>query len=158
MIFYRISESMLAKLIQRYDKKNIIFQEQETNWNFTCYQAPQFIITKTRLFKYIENFTSKNWKISDENSDICHIFAQNVDYGYSLEQPRRSSSNEYPQSMFLSKNKKNNVYPCKPQFYFIKVGMLSWRIVLIPYINLLNLSWRIKCLFLRNMEPLWVTA
>ena len=27
-------------------------------------------------------------------------------------------------------------------------------IVLIPYINLLNLSWIIKCLFLRHMEPL----
>ena len=27
-------------------------------------------------------------------------------------------------------------------------------IVLIPYINLLNLSWIIKCLFLRDMEPL----
>ena len=24
--------------------------------------------------------------------------------------------------MFLSRNKKNNVYPCKPQFYYIKVG------------------------------------
>ena len=24
--------------------------------------------------------------------------------------------------MFLSSNKKNNVYPCKPQFYYIKVG------------------------------------
>ena len=23
--------------------------------------------------------------------------------------------------MFLSSNKKNNVYPCKPQFYYIKV-------------------------------------
>ena len=29
-------------------------------------------------------------------------------------------------------------------------------IVLIPYINLLNLSWIIKCLFLRNMKPLVV--
>ena len=27
----------------------------------------------------------------------------------------------YPQSMFWSKNKKK-VYPCKPQFYYIKVG------------------------------------
>ena len=36
--------------------------------------------------------------------------------------PRRGSSNEYPLSMFLSRNKKNNVYPCKPQFYYIKVG------------------------------------
>ena len=24
--------------------------------------------------------------------------------------------------MFLSRNKKNNVYPCKPQFYYIKMG------------------------------------
>ena len=24
--------------------------------------------------------------------------------------------------MFLSRNKNNNVYPCKPQFYYIKVG------------------------------------
>ena len=26
----------------------------------------------------------------------------------------RGGSNEYPQSMFLSRNMKNNVYPCKP--------------------------------------------
>ena len=25
--------------------------------------------------------------------------------------------------MLLSSNKKNNVYPCKPQFYYIKVGL-----------------------------------
>ena len=29
----------------------------------------------------------------------------------------------YPQSMFFSRNKKNNIYPCKPQFYHIKVGI-----------------------------------
>ena len=27
-------------------------------------------ITKTRLFKYIENFITKNWKFSDKNSDM----------------------------------------------------------------------------------------
>ena len=32
---------------------------------------------------------------------------QNIDCGYSLEPPRRGGSNEYPQSMFWSKNKKN---------------------------------------------------
>ena len=32
--------------------------------------------------------------------------------------------------------------------------MPHFMIVLIPYINISNLSWRIKCLFLRNMEPL----
>ena len=80
-------------------------------------------ITKTRLFKYIENFTSKSIKFSDKKkSDIFHISAQNKDCGYSLEPPRRGGSNEYPQSMFLSRNKKNNAYHCKPQFYYIKVG------------------------------------
>ena len=79
-------------------------------------------ITKTPLFKYIENITTKNWKFSDKKSDIFHISAQNIDCGYSLEPPRRGGSNEYPQSLFLSRYKKNNVYPCKPQFYYIKVG------------------------------------
>ena len=81
-------------------------------------------ITQTRLFKYIENFTLKNWIFSDKkkNSDIFHISAQNIDCGYSLEPPRRGSSNEYPQSMYLSRNKKNNIYPCKPQLYYIIVG------------------------------------
>ena len=31
---------------------------------------------------------------------------KNIDCGYSLELPRRGGSNEYPQSMFLSRNKK----------------------------------------------------
>ena len=31
---------------------------------------------------------------------IFLISAQNIDYGYSLEPPRRGGSNEYPQSMF----------------------------------------------------------
>ena len=47
-----------------------------------------------------------------KNSDIFYISAQNIDCGYSLEPPRRGGSNEYPQSMFLSRNKKKNVYPC----------------------------------------------
>ena len=31
--------------------------------------------------------------------------------------------------MFLSRNKKNNVYPCKPQFYCIKVGFKGVNLV-----------------------------
>ena len=57
-----------------------------------------------------------------------HISDQNIDCGYSLE-PRRGGSNEYPQSMFLSRNKKTNVYPCKPQFYYIKVGFKGVKII-----------------------------
>ena len=86
-------------------------------------------ITKTRLFKYIENFTSQNCKFSVKNSDIFHISDQNIDCSYSLEPPRRGGSNEYPQSMFSSKNMKNNVYPYKSQFYYIKVGFKGVKII-----------------------------
>ena len=79
-------------------------------------------ITKTRLFKYIESFTTKNWKCSDKKSDIFHVSAENIDCGYSFEPPCRGGSNEYPQSIFLSRNKKINVYPSKHQFYYMKVG------------------------------------
>ena len=41
--------------------------------------------------------------------DIFLIFAQNIDYEYTLEPPQRGGSNEYPQSMFLSKNKKKGI-------------------------------------------------
>ena len=64
-----------------------------------------------------------------KNSDIFHTSAQNIDCGYSLEPPRWGGSNEYPQSMFVSSNKKNNVYPCKPQFYYIKVGFKGVEII-----------------------------
>ena len=63
------------------------------------------------IFKVVknENFLLKNF-------DIFLIFAQNIDCGYTLEPPRRGSSNEYPQSMFWSKNKKNRYTPANPSF------------------------------------------
>ena len=53
---------------------------------------------------------TENFEI--KNTVIFHISAQNIDCWYSLEPPRRGGSNEYPQSMSLSRYKKNNVYPC----------------------------------------------
>ena len=70
----------------------------------------------------------KTENFADKNSDIFHISAQNIDCGYSLEPPHRGGSNEYPQSMFLSR-KKNIVYPCEPQFYNIKVGVKGVKII-----------------------------
>ena len=64
-----------------------------------------------------------------KNSVIFHISAQNIDCGYLLEPPSRGGSNEYPQSMFFSRNDKNNVYPYKPQFYYIKVGFKGVNII-----------------------------
>ena len=89
-----------------------------------------FLITKTHLFKYIENFFSKHLKFSDKKTvNFFHISAQNIDCGYSLEPPRRGGSNEYPQSMFRAEIRQNNLYPCKPQFYCIKVGFKGVKII-----------------------------
>ena len=79
-------------------------------------------ITKTCLFKYTENFTTKKWKFSDVKFwYFSHFWSKrrlwvrvrtasprHIDCGYMLELPRQGSSNMYPQSMFLSRNKKNN--------------------------------------------------
>ena len=67
-----------------------------------------------------------------KSSDIFHISAQNIECRYSLEPPRCGGSNVYPQSIyffFWSRNKKNIVYPCKPQFYYVKVGFKGVKII-----------------------------
>ena len=48
----------------------------------------------------------KTESFADKKSDMFNIFAQNIDCGYLLEPPHRGGSNEYPQSVFLSRNKK----------------------------------------------------
>ena len=60
---------------------------------------------------------------------IYFIFLFKTDCGYSLELPHLGSYNEYPQSMFLSRNKTKNAYPCKLKFYFIKVGLKGVKII-----------------------------
>ena len=54
---------------------------------------------------YSNFFRSKIDNFQRKIFDIFLIFAQNIDCGYTLEPPRRGGSNEYPQSMFWSKNK-----------------------------------------------------
>ena len=53
---------------------------------------------------------------------IFLIFAQNIDCGYTLEPPRRGGFDEYPPSMFWSKNMKNRYTSPYPSFAYIKVG------------------------------------
>ena len=51
---------------------------------------------------------------------ILFIFLlKKIDYGYSLELSCQGGSTEYP---ILCLQQKNNLYPCKAQFYYIKVG------------------------------------
>ena len=67
--------------------------------------------------QYTEKFFGcKNEIFQWTNFNIFLIFAQNIDCGYTLEPPRRGGSNEYPQSMFWSKNKKNKYTPAYPSF------------------------------------------
>ena len=58
-----------------------------------------------------------------KNVDIFLIFDQNIDCGYTLEPPRRGGSNEYSQSMFWFKNKKNRLTPADPSFTRYKWGL-----------------------------------
>ena len=60
---------------------------------------------------------------------MFRISAQNIDCGFLLEPPHRGGSNEYPQSMLFQQNKKINVYPYKPQFYYIKVRFKGVNII-----------------------------
>ena len=85
-------------------------------------------ITKTHLFKYIEKFTSKNWKFSDKKPMIFFIFLLKTDCGYSLEPPRWGGSNEYPQSMFWAQIRKIIYTPVNPSFTIIKVEVSGWPI------------------------------
>ena len=91
-------------------------------------------VTATSLRKHaysniLKILPPKNETFLRKHSDIFHNSAQNIDCGYPLEPPPRGGSNGYPQSMFLSRNKKNNVYPCKPQFYCIKVGFKGVKVI-----------------------------
>ena len=63
-----------------------------------------------------QNFGCQNENFHWKTFDIFLIFAQNINCGYTLEPPRRGGSNEYPQSMFWSKNKKNRYTPAYPNF------------------------------------------
>ena len=92
-------------------------------WATACETEPSEMCCqplRKHAYSNILNIFTTRKKKSDKNSDIFLISVQNIDCRYSLEPPWRGGSNEYPQSMFLSRNKKNNVYPCKPQFYYIK--------------------------------------
>ena len=83
--------------------------------------------TPIQIYRKFHHPKTESFQI--KNTDIFHMSAQNIDSGYSLEPPHGGGSNAYPQSMFLRRNKKNNVYPCKPQFYYIKVGFKGVKII-----------------------------
>ena len=94
----------------------------------------RFSLRKHAYSNILKILPPKNENSQIKKSDIFHASAQNIDCGYLLEPPRCGVSNEYPQSMFLSRKKKNNVYPCKPQFYYIKLGFKGVKIIWYVYV------------------------
>ena len=78
------------------------------------------------------------------------IFAQNIDCGYTLELPRRGGSNEYPQSMFWSKNKKNRYTPAYPSFTVQKWGLRGYS--LHGHVFLMSLPVKARYLFLYEIS------
>ena len=85
------------------------------------------------LFKYTENFTTKKWKSSKKKkkkkkSDIVHISAQNIgcEYFTRLDEAVLTRTHNL---CFEQKFEKNDVYPCKPKSYYIKVGFKRVKII-----------------------------
>ena len=124
-------------IFSRRDKKNNVYPCVYPRWGGSNEYPQSMFLSRNKKnnvypckphFYYIKVVFKgvKNWKISGE---IFHISAQNIDSGYSLEPPQWGGSNEYPESIFSSRNKKNNVYPCKPHFYYIKVGFKEVKII-----------------------------
>ena len=60
------------------------------------------------------HYTEKNSAVEIKNFGILNLIARNIDCGYTLEPPHQGGSNEYPQSMFWSKNNKNRYTPVYP--------------------------------------------
>ena len=77
---------------------------------------PSFHYENMPIQIYRKNLTPKIENFQIKNANIFLISAQNIDCGYSLEPPRRGGSNEYPQSMFLSRNIKKIYTPVNPSF------------------------------------------
>ena len=90
-------------------------KSNELPFSGKCLEYENLPVQYTEIFfaLNIEHFQLKYF-------DIFLIFAQNIDCGYMLEPPRRpprrGGSNEYPQFMFWSKNKKNRYTPTYPSF------------------------------------------
>ena len=67
-------------------------------------------------------------KLQAKHANIVHISAENINCAYSLEPPGRCGSKEYP-TIYVFEQKKENVYPCKPQFCYIKMGFKGVNVI-----------------------------
>ena len=60
--------------------------------------------------------------------------------------------------MFLSRNKKNNVYPCKPQFYYIEVGFKGVRIIQVWFRNAGSIYLKLQLSHTKGAASMWLSC
>ena len=78
--------------------------------------------TSLRKHEIYRKFNRQKLKIFRWKTDIFFLIsAQNIDFVYSLEPPQQAILTSTYNLRFLSRDKKNNVYLCTSQFYYIKV-------------------------------------
>ena len=77
-------------------------------------------------FQIYWKFHHQKLKVFRQKFWYFSYFSSKHSLWYSFEPSRRGGSNEYSQSMFLSRNKKNNLYPVNPSLNpNLKVGCLG---------------------------------
>ena len=96
------------KLILVQEKFKIGFQDSDHDGHlgFPMEMILAISLRKHAYSNILNISPPKNENFQIKKSDRFYISAENIACGYSLELPRRGSSNRYPQSMFLSRNKK----------------------------------------------------
>ena len=76
----------------------------------------QLVLSALSLRKHAYSNRLKTWKFSDKNSDIFHIYDQNIDCGYSLEPPRRGVLTSIHNLCFWAEIIKIMYTPVNPSF------------------------------------------
>ena len=108
--FFSLNITFLCFHIDYLDFSDAVSVHPDMSWLPTVFFFISFRFNKAlrkHAYSYIRKILPpKNENFQIKTSDIFHISSQNTDCRYSLEPPCRGSSNEYPQSMFLSRNKK----------------------------------------------------
>ena len=115
--------------VLEYNSCRNIIDINETTLSRSTFFSRHWNIMKTRLFKYTENLIFKNWIFLEKKNKKTKKQKKQTNkktlwyFSYFCSKhSSRGGSIACSQSMFLSRNKQNNVYPYKPQFYYIKVG------------------------------------
>ena len=129
----RVTDVTLLLLWNHMANKDILYNSYKMyccdKWykiaNIICF----FTLRKHAYLNILKILPSKNENFQIENSDIFFIFLPKHRLWVHVRTASARRFYRIPQSMLLSRNKKNNVYSCKPQFYYIKVGFKGVKII-----------------------------